>query len=1164
MMAAMGLQGRNTNFPQHVDPQVSMETFFDITPIGVDLGPDDAVPRNNDDDDFRISAEASSAPWMHVFEQTAPVKPKTEPKILNSSPTMEADIPIGVDLGPDVVDDQSHHDGDSRVRDFEFRPSDFSPWEHVFKGKSEQKSTEKSFKAKTIKVGERDPKAVTAGAKTNATKTQTAPIEAAERKLPGSDRSSIAKKRKRDRKDHEKKGRDQKTTNNPKRKQQEGNASPVVEKSRKEKRTPMERKEPPFVRASKSEDRNRLHSLPVPVPDGGTSNQSMSSSSQHHPAKESEVASDSQSRTAPQNVLCGDQRNRKRKRLDDSHSGNNGINRKKKGGTKKQKETKGGNEQSKPNKEEIDTTVFLRGLPNNVSKKEIRDVLEACGLSRDGVIIQCHPRKWGWWVKFASKEFRDRALEMSGIELLRGVPVTIEPLNVDTVLARKAERKERDEALPQPLLIPTGQQEHEWKIDFHFTGSMKSSITPFQIQRFFYSNAKIEDVIEVYIAPPSRGADMSGYITFGSARSFYKSLKLSGKRLGSGIVMIRGESEWLRHGSNSRSASTAEPCLPFQYIKRVEIKPCTDGERPTNGRSSRNLENEGVVARPDEINTNDELRHGKVTRAQHETKGPRNADQGAQAFKPETTKQGDDPSVSKGQAQSLNGLQPELKPDPLDEAALNGDLTIGLRLRTKSQGSRRNVASVGTRARAMCVDRQKWEMNDNDESIMPNTPPFQALNQAERAETGGSRELGKPKLREVLPHEDKHSRPTAATDVCEKDSGVIIIDSDSEDTSSGKVVHDDHAPTKSSYSANSDPGSQGKLPSQINAQDSDREKPVDHILDEDTATSARQAGVTGVPVQNPVAHEGSSSTSSPQNVDLSLRETKQSHSNDPSTSASKNTKNESAQVCSSEAKISSFLEHVHGFHCQERKRSNSDERSTANDSTTVGPVTKECNPEADDGSEDEVEVIENPWRKAKIGKDVVDDNEVEIIDDPYKKTMNNSTNQTRESAKTKRFRPLQAKKKPVPLRVQPERRYVFHTARPSQESAKRHNWQDTNFNANMTNEDAAREQERLFRESAARVRSRARFHMANDNNQSEVSSVKFTQPVLDVRSRYPDHWKFIDPFARLGLPNNAALHLVKSHYRELVRVYHPDKSGSDRTAPKFQAVAEAYKIIRSG
>ncbi len=50
----------------------------------------------------------------------------------------------------------------------------------------------------------------------------------------------------------------------------------------------------------------------------------------------------------------------------------------------------------------------------------------------------------------------------------------------------------------------------------------------------------------------------------------------------------------------------------------------------------------------------------------------------------------------------------------------------------------------------------------------------------------------------------------------------------------------------------------------------------------------------------------------------------------------------------------------------------------------------------------------------------------------------------------------------------------------------------------------------------------------------------------------------------LGLDENADRKALRTHYSELVRKYHPDRNGGDRTfEKKLQAVVEAYQLLRT-
>ena len=147
----------------------------------------------------------------------------------------------------------------------------------------------------------------------------------------------------------------------------------------------------------------------------------------------------------------------------------------------------------------------------------------------------------------------------------------------------------------------------------------------------------------------------------------------------------------------------------------------------------------------------------------------------------------------------------------------------------------------------------------------------------------------------------------------------------------------------------------------------------------------------------------------------------------------------------------------------------------------------------------------------------------------------------------------------------PERRYVMKPT-----SRKKSPWQsnvqktaDTVFNHQFTSlEQAEREQERLLQQAASRVRQQAHCKIVSGSDIPPMNDeIAFSSPVNDVDKRYPHHWKFKNPYARLGLPVDSRAALVKRHYRKLSRMYHPDKSHDERTIPKFQAITEAYRDI---
>lgn len=58
----------------------------------------------------------------------------------------------------------------------------------------------------------------------------------------------------------------------------------------------------------------------------------------------------------------------------------------------------------------------------------------------------------------------------------------------------------------------------------------------------------------------------------------------------------------------------------------------------------------------------------------------------------------------------------------------------------------------------------------------------------------------------------------------------------------------------------------------------------------------------------------------------------------------------------------------------------------------------------------------------------------------------------------------------------------------------------------------------------------------------------------------PDERRALDA---LGLPLDASRHDLRSRYSQLVRKYHPDRNGGDRSyETRLQAVVEAYQLLR--
>ena len=309
---------------------------------------------------------------------------------------------------------------------------------------------------------------------------------------------------------------------------------------------------------------------------------------------------------------------------------------------------------------------------------------------------------------------------------------------------------------------------------------------------------------------------------------------------------------------------------------------------------------------------------------------------------------------------------------------------------------------------------------------------------------------------------------------------------------------------------------------------------------------------------------------------------------------------QSTSVGINEKKIASFLEEVHGF---ERKQSDvieidsdveiCDDKQSC-DSEQLRFDTTKPTAKQDDvtlGSFDQAESLTDsvPLKRkrfkpnkqrtkhAKNSQNSTDDSHnmgkhaakptgcVNEQSETHKLKEDRTRVKTRYGRTSEQNRKQETKQK----NVNAERRYVFHPINSHRTTSKRPNrypteatktsWFERNFSYNFSHEDALREQERLFQESAARMQ--FQFRVMSHSHHDQSREVTFDAPVQDVAKQYPNHWQFIDPYARLGLPSNAATYLVKSQYRRLALIYHPDKSRDEGSATKFQAVTEAYRSI---
>jgi hypothetical protein len=109
--------------------------------------------------------------------------------------------------------------------------------------------------------------------------------------------------------------------------------------------------------------------------------------------------------------------------------------------------------------------------------------------------------------------------------------------------------------------------------------------------------------------------------------------------------------------------------------------------------------------------------------------------------------------------------------------------------------------------------------------------------------------------------------------------------------------------------------------------------------------------------------------------------------------------------------------------------------------------------------------------------------------------------------------PYRYQKKPFIKRFNPQNENMF--------------CRDKDYNFNISQEDAFEMQERMLRESAARV---ARMH-SSEQVKASPRNEAIVAPIFDIAERHPDHWRWKEPYACLGLPRNASMTLVKSQYR---------------------------------
>ncbi len=118
---------------------------------------------------------------------------------------------------------------------------------------------------------------------------------------------------------------------------------------------------------------------------------------------------------------------------------------------------------------------------------------------------------------------------------------------------------------------------------------------------------------------------------------------------------------------------------------------------------------------------------------------------------------------------------------------------------------------------------------------------------------------------------------------------------------------------------------------------------------------------------------------------------------------------------------------------------------------------------------------------------------------------------------------------------------------------------------NYTEQSALEEQERLFKQSAARVKAQGGVEklLYNSHDFSDDGQI-YTHAVNDLSSLPKNHFKWKNPYSRLGVPRRSKLEIVKKNYRKLCLLYHPDKvrNNSKESQHRFQAIKEAYEEIK--
>lgn len=236
--------------------------------------------------------------------------------------------------------------------------------------------------------------------------------------------------------------------------------------------------------------------------------------------------------------------------------------------------------------------------------------------------------------------------------------------------------------------------------------------------------------------------------------------------------------------------------------------------------------------------------------------------------------------------------------------------------------------------------------------------------------------------------------------------------------------------------------------------------------------------------------------------------------------------------------------------------------ASCDDSCKVEHIS-DCDDDDDGNVDNEVEFV-----GVKMPQKNTNDDRKRKLEDEIRRTQEAQDNLERKirQAREKRAKKVSemntnSSKPPTPQFTMPNFTFCTgNTTRRKQQNQGKEPHQSTRFN--YMEEDAAfLEQERLLRESAARVKAQESIQRMLQMSRGGVQF--YDEPVQDVSTLPKDHYKWSDPFSRLGVPQRASFDIVKRNYRKLCLLYHPDKarSNSKEAQDRFQAIKEAYETI---